>query len=176
MGFNLGNALKYIWRCDLKHNAIEDLRKAIFYIERELTLRENKPNLTTKKNRRSKMTTKVNYSEMVQALAKSGELIIKDLNSSTAHNLHMAVGVAGEAGELLDAIKKSAIYNKPLDTINVIEELGDLEFYMEGLRQNLNINREETLQANIDKLAKRYEGFKYSNQAAQDRADKPEEK
>jgi len=41
MGFNLGNALKYIWRCDLKKDAKEDLRKAIWYLERELTKREN---------------------------------------------------------------------------------------------------------------------------------------
>lgn len=40
MGFNLGNALKYIWRCDLKHNDIEDLDKAIFYIQREKAKRQ----------------------------------------------------------------------------------------------------------------------------------------
>ena len=40
MGFNLGNALKYIWRCDLKQDAIEDLEKAKWYIERELTKRK----------------------------------------------------------------------------------------------------------------------------------------
>jgi len=39
MGFNLGNALKYIWRCDLKHDAVEDLRKARFYIDREIARR-----------------------------------------------------------------------------------------------------------------------------------------
>jgi len=39
MGFNLGNALKYIWRCDLKKDATEDLKKAIWYIERELQKR-----------------------------------------------------------------------------------------------------------------------------------------
>lgn len=39
MGFNLGNATKYIWRADLKHDAIEDLRKAKWYIERELKKR-----------------------------------------------------------------------------------------------------------------------------------------
>ena len=42
MGFNLGNALKYIWRADLKGNAVEDLEKAIFYINRELTKRKTK--------------------------------------------------------------------------------------------------------------------------------------
>lgn len=39
MGFNLGNALKYIWRADLKGNVIEDLQKAIWYIQREIDRR-----------------------------------------------------------------------------------------------------------------------------------------
>ena len=39
MGFNLGNAVKYIWRCDLKMDAIEDLKKAKWYIEREIDKR-----------------------------------------------------------------------------------------------------------------------------------------
>jgi len=42
MGFNLGNALKYIWRCDLKRDAVEDLKKAKWYIEREIAKREQK--------------------------------------------------------------------------------------------------------------------------------------
>lgn len=39
MGFNLGNALKYIWRADLKADAVSDLLKAIRYIEFELVKR-----------------------------------------------------------------------------------------------------------------------------------------
>ena len=39
MGFNLGNAVKYIWRCDLKKDAIEDLNKAVWYIQREIAKR-----------------------------------------------------------------------------------------------------------------------------------------
>jgi len=39
MGFNLGNALKYIWRADLKGDAITDLEKAAFYIAREIARR-----------------------------------------------------------------------------------------------------------------------------------------
>jgi hypothetical protein len=39
MGFNLGNAIKYIWRCDLKKDAIEDLKKAKWYIDREIDRR-----------------------------------------------------------------------------------------------------------------------------------------
>ena len=39
MDFCLGNAIKYIWRADLKIDAIEDLRKARWYIEREIQKR-----------------------------------------------------------------------------------------------------------------------------------------
>jgi NTP pyrophosphatase (non-canonical NTP hydrolase) len=84
----------------------------------------------------------------------------------------MIMGVSGESGELLDAIKKAVIYNKPLDIENVIEELGDIEFYLEGLRQGLGIDRGETLDANVKKLSVRYEAGSYSDTAAQTRADK----
>lgn len=40
MGFCLGNAVKYIWRADLKADALEDLRKAAWYIQREIERRE----------------------------------------------------------------------------------------------------------------------------------------
>jgi hypothetical protein len=39
MGFNLGNAIKYLWRADHKDNAIQDLRKAAWYIDREINKR-----------------------------------------------------------------------------------------------------------------------------------------
>lgn len=40
MSFNLGNAIKYLWRADLKGNAIEDLEKARWYINREIERRQ----------------------------------------------------------------------------------------------------------------------------------------
>ena len=43
MGFNLGNAIKYIWRADLKNDAIEDLKKAVWYLQDEIKKRENSP-------------------------------------------------------------------------------------------------------------------------------------
>jgi NTP pyrophosphatase (non-canonical NTP hydrolase) len=112
------------------------------------------------------------YGQMVKALAKAGDAILQTMDGNKAHCLHMVVGISGEAGELLDAIKKNAIYNKPIDMENVVEELGDIEFYLEGLRQGLGITREETIEANTAKLSIRYAGMKYSDQAAQERADK----
>lgn len=44
MGFNLGNALKYIWRADHKGNAIEDLEKASWYLRREIERRKKLEN------------------------------------------------------------------------------------------------------------------------------------
>ena len=42
MNFCLGNAVKYIWRADLKGSGVEDLKKAAWYIEREIKRRESK--------------------------------------------------------------------------------------------------------------------------------------
>lgn len=41
MGFNLGNAMKYIWRADLKEDAVQDLEKAIWYLMDEIEKRKN---------------------------------------------------------------------------------------------------------------------------------------
>lgn len=41
MNFCLGNAIKYIWRCDDKNDAIEDLEKAIWYINQEIKRRQS---------------------------------------------------------------------------------------------------------------------------------------
>lgn len=114
----------------------------------------------------------IEHEIMVKNLAKDGNIILDEMSGNQMHILHMAVGISGEAGELIDAIKKNVIYQKKLDRENVIEELGDLEFYMQGLRDALHITREECLVHNLNKLGKRYEGHKYSDEAAQARADK----
>ena len=112
------------------------------------------------------------YADMVEALCKSGYDIIMELTADKAHALHMAVGISGESGELLDCIKKHTMYNKPIDQENLVEELGDIEFYLEGLRQVFGVTREEVLVINQAKLENRYSSGKYSNEQAQARADK----
>lgn len=106
---------------------------------------------------------------------KSGLDIVAEMTPESAHLVHMALGVAGEAGELVDAIKKHAIYGKELDIFNVIEELGDIEWYMQGIRSALGITREEVLKYNIAKLEKRYPSEGYSDTEAVARADKEAE-
>ena len=50
------------------------------------------------------------------------------------HNVeHYVTGLGTEAGELLDAFKKNRVYKEPLDSINVLEEVGDIVWYASGL-------------------------------------------
>lgn len=44
--------------------------------------------------------------------------------------LHCATGLVTESAELVDAIKKHVFYGKPLDVVNIKEELGDLLWYI----------------------------------------------
>jgi hypothetical protein len=39
MSFNVGNAVKYLWRADEKGAALEDLKKAAWYVQREIERR-----------------------------------------------------------------------------------------------------------------------------------------
>ena len=114
----------------------------------------------------------MDHDELVMKLCKPGHQIAAELSGDDCHLLHMAMGISGEAGELLDAIKKHVIYRKPLDRENVIEEIGDIFFYISGMLQALDIYQTACIQHNIDKLTKRYAGIAYSDAQAQARADK----
>jgi len=98
--------------------------------------------------------------------------LIKPMGSHRDDLMHGAIGISGEAGELLDAVKKFWAYGKPLDFENAREELGDIEFYMEAFRQAVGITREETIAHNLKKLSARYASGNYSDAQAIARADK----
>lgn len=70
--------------------------------------------------------------------------------------LHGAIGLATEAGELLDAVKRSLFYGGQLDRTNLVEELGDLEWYMAVIRHAVGVEQDEVQRINIEKLKARY--------------------
>lgn len=119
---------------------------------------------------------KSSHQQMVTDLMKPGQDILDSLTPAKCEIIHMVMGISGEAGELLDAIKKFVMYNKVIDMDHVIEEMGDLEFFLEGARQILGISREAILYANEQKLLHgekaRYKSGKYSDKQAHDRTDK----
>ena len=51
------------------------------------------------------------------------------------HINHMGLGVVGEMGEIVDQLKKAYIYGKPLDQVNIVEEVGDVAWYVAGVLQ-----------------------------------------
>lgn len=51
------------------------------------------------------------------------------------HINHMCLGIVGEMGELVDAIKKAYVYGKGVDQTNIVEEIGDVSWYTAGLVQ-----------------------------------------
>lgn len=86
---------------------------------------------------------------------------------SMARLLHGAIGVATESGELLDAIKKHVYYGKELDRTNLIEELGDLMWYIALLSDTLSVPMETILKINHDKLQARYKRGEFTKKDAQ---------
>ncbi|USM11563.1 nucleoside triphosphate pyrophosphohydrolase [Citromicrobium phage vB_CbaS-RXM] len=91
----------------------------------------------------------ITHPELVRALAKPGAAIAESMTAQSADLLHHAVGVSGECGELLEAL---TAYPIGIDRVNLVEELGDLEFYLEGFRQNLGIERAATVTANDNEV------------------------
>lgn len=80
------------------------------------------------------------YPEFVASRVKPGADILASLTPTDCHLLHMAIGLSGEAVELLEA--------KSFE--NVKEELGDLEFYAEGIRKATGFGRNLTTELRQD--------------------------
>lgn len=73
------------------------------------------------------------HASMVNRLAKSGETILSDTTPDDMHIMHMLIGMAGEAGEIAEAILN-------VDKENMTEESGDYEFYFRGACDKAGLN------------------------------------
>ena len=70
------------------------------------------------------------------------------------------MGLCGESGEAIDIVKKHLAQGHDLDKAHLAEELGDIAWYLAEVVTVLGYDLEDILQANIDKLRKRFpEGF-----------------
>lgn len=84
-----------------------------------------------------------------------------ELESVLAPHLAVAgLGLAGEAGEVTDEIKKIVGHGKAMDKAKLLKELGDVLWYAASLADELGVRLADVAQANIDKLKARYpDGF-----------------
>jgi len=74
--------------------------------------------------------------------------------------INSVMGLCGESGEAIDIVKKWLAQGHELDKEHLAKELGDIAWYLAEAATALDIPLEDILQANIDKLKKRYpEGF-----------------
>lgn len=117
------------------------------------------------------MNTK-DYGKMVHALFRDPETI--HLSVHQKRLLHAACGIAGEGGEVLDEVKKHCFTGKGLNRDKLIKEMGDVEFYLEAMRQALGVERHYVLQENMQKLSGcngRYPNGEFSIEQALNRQD-----
>ena len=74
--------------------------------------------------------------------------------------INSVMGLCGESGEAIDIVKKWMAQGHELDRERLAKELGDIAWYLAEAATALDLSLEEILQANIEKLKKRYpEGF-----------------
>ena len=74
--------------------------------------------------------------------------------------LNGCMGLCGESGEVIDLLKKHLSQGHDLNREKMIEEIGDVAWYIAEIAYALNVDLETVLTKNIEKLKKRYpEGF-----------------
>lgn len=70
------------------------------------------------------------------------------------------MGLCGESGEAIDIVKKWLAQGHELDKEKLAKELGDICWYLAETATALGLSLEDIMEANIEKLRKRYpEGF-----------------
>lgn len=85
-----------------------------------------------------------------------GAIAVRLGNVDTIRLLHAAIGLSTESGELQDQVKRHLFYGKPLDRVNLIEEVGDVLWYAAVALMAVGSSFEVAMQANAAKLQKRY--------------------
>jgi NTP pyrophosphatase (non-canonical NTP hydrolase) len=76
------------------------------------------------------------------------------------HLMNGALGLAGEAGEVADIVKKATFQGHTINREHLAKELGDVCWYIAETATAIGYDLETIMQMNIDKLMKRYpDGF-----------------
>lgn len=85
--------------------------------------------------------------------------------------LNGVLGLAGESGECCDLVKKNRFQGHDLDPDRLIEEIGDVLWYVAETASGLGISLEEVARRNLDKLHKRYHGNRFNVEDSVNRKD-----
>jgi len=100
------------------------------------------------------------------------ELLDRKLRfSQNVELLHACLGLSGEAGEVIDIIKKHLAYGKELDNERLVLELGDCLHYLCRIIDLSGFTLQEVMDGNIKKLNKRFPNG-YTNKDAINQTEK----
>ena len=66
------------------------------------------------------------------------------------------MGLNGEAGEVIDILKKHLYQGHELDREHIVKELGDVAWYLAISAHAIGVDLETIMQMNVDKLKARY--------------------
>lgn len=91
------------------------------------------------------------------------------LSAEEATQLDWALGIGGEAGEVLEIIKHHIFSKEPLNKMKLAKELGDVVWYIVALASTNGIKFEDLLILNRCKLEHRYEGKAYDHENSANR-------
>ena len=94
----------------------------------------------------------MNFEEYAIAVASTKN---PDLNVPEQFS-NWALGIAGEAGEVAEVIKKHLYHGKALDLNDLEKEMGDVLYYIQAMCNLTGLTLEKCMQHNADKLKKRY--------------------
>lgn len=92
----------------------------------------------------------------VTDLMDYGPVLERLSNVHTIRILHAGMGLVTEAGEFMDMLKKHILYGKPLDYVNLQEELGDSQWYVALALDEMRATFKDIREKNIAKLRARY--------------------
>lgn len=84
--------------------------------------------------------------------SRNGDLDVRD------QILNAGMGIGGEAGEIVDMLKKHVFHGHLLSRSRLAEELGDLLWYVDWIAEIAGLNLSDVMQTNADKLSARYPG------------------
>ncbi len=87
------------------------------------------------------------------------KLALRTINNNLSKKdilINGVMGLCGESGEAIDIVKKHLAHGHELDREHLIEELGDIAWYLAETAYSLDIDLETVCKKNIEKLEKRY--------------------
>lgn len=110
-------------------------------------------------NRRRSRRLKINEYQKECLRTEAGIKYATDNDGQASSDLRLLnglMGLNGEAGECIDILKKYLFQGHELDKEHLVEELGDVAWYLSITADALGYSLQEIFRMNIEKLRKRY--------------------